>query len=65
MEKFNNSLVFDRRMWAVDLAGSMAYAKVRIFHVLLSFHSFNESHSYEIVFWVVWIGLSCASSFAS
>ncbi|EWM26858.1 argininosuccinate lyase [Nannochloropsis gaditana] len=27
MEKFNNSLVFDRRMWAVDLAGSMAYAK--------------------------------------
>jgi hypothetical protein len=29
MEQFNNSLVFDRRMWSVDLMGSMAYAKVR------------------------------------
>ena len=29
MEQFNNSLVFDRRMWSVDLTGSMAYAKVR------------------------------------
>ena len=27
MEKFNESLSFDKRMWAEDLKGSMAYAK--------------------------------------
>jgi argininosuccinate lyase len=27
MEQFNNSLVFDKRLWEVDIQGSKAYAK--------------------------------------